>query len=135
MAAAEPLILSGQVQVTRGNRLPGPGLKPVASSSSGGQEVVAVLGRIQPVQFGDPYLPGSQLRAPILGRARSGPTGRFQLSIGPLASAPAEITVLLVVPGGFYLNRFEGSGSFAVERVPQARPQPIVLVDDRGVVF
>lgn len=134
VAGEAPLLLSGRIQKLQGNRQPGPGLKPAQGLASG-QELVVVLGRIQPVQLGDPFLPEAKLRAPILSRGRSGPTGYFQVPVPHPLPEPFEVTVLLVVPGGYYLNRFDGSGAFAAYHLPQASQQPIELVDDRGAVF
>jgi hypothetical protein len=108
--------------------MPAPGL-------ASGQDIVVVLGRIQPVQLGDPFLPEAKLQAPILSRGRSGTTGHFQLSVAQARPEPFEVTLLLVVPGGYYLNRFDGSGAFAAYRLPQASQQSIELLDDRGAVF
>jgi len=134
LAGEAPLILSGRIQKLQGNRQPGPDPMPALGPASG-QEIVVVLGGIQPVQLGDPFLPERNLRAPILSRGWSGPTGHFQLPVAHPLPEPFAVTVLLVVPGGYYLNRFDGSGAFAAYHLPQASQQPIELVDDRGAVF
>lgn len=134
LAGEPPLLLSGRIHRLRGNRQPGPGPMPAPGLASG-QDIVVVLGRIQPVQLGDPFLPEAKLQAPILSRGRSGTTGHFQLSVAQARPEPFEVTLLLVVPGGYYLNRFDGSGAFAAYRLPQASQQSIELLDDRGAVF
>lgn len=134
-AGEPPLILSGRIQTLRGSRQPGPG-QLRAPEMAIGQEIVLVLGRIDPVRLGDPFLPAAHLRAPILNRAKSGPRGDFRVSVmGKPTNQPFQVTILLVVPGGYYLNRFDGSGAFASYLLPQRTQQYIELVDDRGALF
>jgi hypothetical protein len=134
MAISPAVILTGSIQQLRGNRQPGPGLKPNPVMAVD-QEVIAVQGRIVPSQLGDPFLPSSKLRTPVISRARSDVNGRFQLAIPQAADSVDEVTLLLVVPGGYYLNRFGSSGSFATVPISQSDQQPILLIDDRGAVF
>jgi hypothetical protein len=134
MAKSPAVILTGSIQKWRGNRQPGPGLGPNPLVAVG-QEVIAVQGRIFPSQLGDPFLPSSQLRTPVLSRAPSNTNGQFQLVIPTEGTIQREVTLLLVVPGGYYLNRFDSSGSFATVQLPHPHQQPIVLIDDRGTVF
>ena len=56
----------------------------------------------------------------------------------PLDPAPAAgqpLTLFLVVSGGYYLNRFETSGSFASFSLPAAGSDSPLLIDDRGATF
>jgi hypothetical protein len=126
--------LHGSIQRLRGNQQPGIG-RAMAPSPAVDQEVVMVRGRVQPMQLGDPFLPAASLRAPILSRARSDASGSFHLLLEPALDHQQPLTLLLVVPGGFYLNRFEGSGHFATLTLPPSGGPPIVLVDDRGASF
>lgn len=134
MAGQASAQLSGSIQRVRGNQQPGIG-RHTAAAPAIDQEVVLVRGRVQPKQLGDPFLPAASLRAPILSRARSDESGRFHLPLDSALDQQQPLTLLLVVPGGYYLNRFDGSGNFATLAIPTSPDQPIVLVDDRGALF
>ena len=132
--AGEPLlILVGKIQRLSGNQQTGtePRQQPQAVA---GQEVVVVKGRVDPMQFGDPFLPVDRLKAPVISRGRSDALGSFRLPLQELSNDTREVTVFLVIPGGYYLNRFDGSGSFSAFDIRQSSPSPLVLTDDRGVV-
>jgi hypothetical protein len=134
LAEEAKMILYGSIQRVRGNRLPGPANSAVADVSKD-QEIVVVQGRINPLQLGDPFLPAAKLTAPIVGRGRSDATGTFKLEIANLPPENCDVTVLLVIPGGFYLNRFDSSGSFASFCLPQDFHKKINLIDDREAIF
>lgn len=134
--AASPasVILTGQIQRSHGNRLPGPaGAAPAQPLAD--REVVVVRGRVEPLQFGDPFLPLDQLKAAVISRGRSDGNGEFRLSIPVPSADQLEITVLMVVDGGYYLNSFGPSGAFASLMLPRSGPQPIRLVDDRDALY
>lgn len=137
-ALATPVLVDGRVIVISGNQLPGPGIPPPGPGR--GLTVVAVAGTIAPVQPGRPFLPATALRAPIIARARCNDQGRFRLSL-PRSTARSNasqqpLTLLLQVPGGYYLNHFDGEGRFASIPTPGAGDQPpIVLRDDRGALY
>ncbi|MFM8526336.1 MAG: hypothetical protein ACKOCM_12065 [Cyanobacteriota bacterium] len=136
-ALASPVLVDGTVMVIAGNRFPGPHLSPPQPGR--GMTVVAIAGRVSPAQPGQPFLPAAALRAPIIGRARCNAQGRFRLSLpqsrtSSSASDP-PLTLLLQVPGGYYLNHFDGEGRFASIRIPRPPDQPpILLRDDRGAL-
>lgn len=134
MLSKPVLTIHGQIKRHSGNRLPGPSLPPVTVAA--GQELVVVQGELQPQQLGDPFLPSPALKAPVLGRTRTDAHGHFQLTLPhPPATTRARVTVLLVVPGGYYLNAFDGAGRFASLSLPADAEQPLVLHDDRGALF
>lgn len=128
------VILTGKIQRLNGNRLPGP-VRPGVAGPLAGQEVVVVLGRVEPMQFGDPFLPVSELRAPLIGRGRSDASGAFAVRIASVSTEPLDVTLLLVVPGGYYLNSFAQTGAFASLTIGPTVPGPVLLVDDRDAVF
>lgn len=132
MAAPPPQILQGRIERQIGNRMPGPALPPAPPGAA--QELVAVDGALQPQQAGDPFLPAAALRAPVLGRTRSDARGAFSLRL-PAGMASRTVTLLLVVPGGYYLNAFDHTGRFASLNLPAAAGQPLILRDDRGALF
>ncbi|MEB3308587.1 MAG: hypothetical protein VKK98_10635 [Cyanobacteriota bacterium] len=127
------MIISGKVQRLTGDQRPGPGsrLPPVDLSD---QEIVVVAGAVQPREFGDPFLPVGHLKAPVISRGRTDALGCFRLMLDSHLSQTSQITIFLVVPGGYYLNRFDGSGSFAKAEIRQAAAAPIVLLDDRNAL-
>lgn len=132
MAAPPPHILQGRIERPAGNRMPGPALTPAPPAPA--QELVAVEGSIQPRQPGDPFLPAAALRAPVVGRTRSDGTGAFRLSLAP-GKSTRTVTLLLVVPGGYYLNAFDHAGRFASLSLPAATGRLLILSDDRRAVF
>ena len=134
MAVQASIPLCGSIQRLRGNQQPSIG-RSAAAAPAAAQDVVLVSGRVFPVQLGDPFLPAAALRASILGRARSDANGRFCIPLDPAPAAGQPLTLLLVVSGGYYLNRFEGSGSFASLSLPAAGSDPPLLIDDRGATF
>jgi hypothetical protein len=133
VAGAPSVILVGKIQRLQGNQQPGtePRQEPLAVA---GQEVVVVKGRVTPVGFGDPFLPLNRLNAPVITRGLSDADGSFRLPLRELSSDTSEITLFLVVPGGYYLNRFDGSGSFSALNIHQLSDNPLVLTDDRSAV-
>jgi hypothetical protein len=134
MAVQASIPLCGSIQRLRGNQQPSIG-RSAAAAPAAAQDVVLVSGRVFPVQLGDPFLPAAALRASILGRARSDANGRFCIPLDPAPAADQPLTLLLVVSGGYFLNRFEGSGSFASFSLPAAGSDPPLLIDDRGATF
>ena len=81
-AGESPLILSGRIQKLQGNRQPGPDPMPAPGPVSG-QEIVVVLGRIQPVQLGDPFLTRSQPPGSDLEPRAEWANGIFSIAGGP----------------------------------------------------
>lgn len=132
MAAAPAFTLHGRIQRLSGNRMPGPSRPPAPPSVH--QELVVVAGALRPWRQGDPFLPEAQLRASILGRTRSDGQGQFHLKVPAAPDGSAVVTVLLVVPGGFYLNAFDHQGCFASIDLREVS-QPLLLTDDRGALF
>jgi hypothetical protein len=138
-----PMTVEGRVILQRGNQMPGPHT-PIQGAGAGAP-VVAIGGYVWPQKPGKPFLPSNALRAPILGRARSDSQGRFRLTLPPGRSSTTgstkpgvvqRITLLLAVPGGYYLNRFDAQGRFASISLPVNGDQPpILLQDDRGATF
>lgn len=133
MAASPPLVLHGRIQRLWGNRMPGLSVPPLAPAAD--QELVLVEGQLRPLQLGDPFLPAARLRAPVLARHRSDANGQFRLALPSSGDPPDVVTVLLVVPGGYYLNAFDHTGCFASLALPAATQQPLLLRDDRGATF
>jgi hypothetical protein len=138
-----PMALEGRVIVERGNQMPGP-LTPNQRPGAGAT-VVAIRGYLSPQQPGQPFLPANALRAPILARASGDSRGQFRLTLPPSKTAAGgntksgvgqRITLLLAVPGGYYLNRFDAQGRFASISLPISADQsPILIHDDRGAIF
>ena len=137
------MTLAGRVIVQSGNQMPGP--RTPSQRPGAGTTVVAIGGYVAPQQPGQPFLAANALKAPIVGRARSDLQGRFTLTLPaskaaaagtPKAGAGQRLTLLLVVPGGYYLNRFDAQGRFASINWPISADQaPILLKDDRGATF
>lgn len=137
------MALEGRVILQSGNQIPGP--RTPSQRPGAGTTVVAIGGYVSPQQPGQPFLAANALKAPIVGRARSDIQGRFTLTLPaskaaaagtPQAGAGQRITLLLVVPGGYYLNRFDAQGRFASITLPISADQPpILLKDDRGATF
>ena len=140
VAMGTPLTLEGQVTAITGNQLPGPRTPPAQPGSN--RSVIAVEAQLSPLSPGQPFLPARSLKAPIIARSRCDALGRFRLQI-PAAkqgagtgTKPRRLTLLLVVPGGYYLNRFDAQGRFASLALPlSADDPPIVLRDDRGATY
>jgi hypothetical protein len=137
------MTLAGRVILQSGNQMPGP--RTPSQRPGAGTTVVAIGGYVAPQQPGQPFLAANALKAPIVGRARSDHQGRFTLTL-PASKAAAvgtnragagqHVTLLLVVPGGYYLNRFDAQGRFASIKWPISADQaPILLIDDRGATF
>lgn len=133
------IVLEGSVIVISGNQLPGP--RQAAPTPGLGCTVVALAGAVKPMQPGQALLPARSLKAPILARARCNPQGRFQLNVPAPAHWPstppdaARLTLMLEVPGGYYLNHFDGQGRYAAITLPlAAEPAPITLRDDRDAL-
>lgn len=137
-ALAAPMLVEGRVIIVSGNQLPGP---RTPKPSPGRQRiVVAMAGTVSPLQPGLPFLPASALRAPILSRTRCNDQGVFRLvlprSAASSSASERQLTLLLQVPGGYYLNHFDGQGHFAAISIPMTADQPpIVLRDDRGALY
>jgi hypothetical protein len=125
--------LRGRIVLQRGNQLPG--LRSQSFAGAAGV-VVMVSGQLSPLRLGDPFLPEAALLVPILASARSSSDGAFALRLPPQASWPARVTVLLKVPGGYYLNRFDAKGRFLSLQLPEDLSEAqLLLVDDRGASF
>lgn len=137
------MTLAGRVILQSGNQMPGP--RTPSQRPGAGTTVVAIGGYVAPQHPGQPFLAANALKAPIVGRARSDLQGRFTLTLPaskaaaagtPKAGPGQRITLLLVVPGGYYLNRFDAQGRFASITLPISADQPpILLKDDRAATF
>lgn len=136
--------VEGVVTEISGDQLPGPG--QVGPRPAAGCTVIAVSGPLTPLRPGEAFLPSQALQAPILARARCDSRGRFRLLVPAAGPAPQSsphstrtgrrLTLLLQVPGGFYLNHFDGQGDFASIELPLAADHPpIVLRNDRGALY
>lgn len=126
--------ITGRIERLSGNQLPGPG-SGLPSRPAAAQEIVVLKGCVEPVQLGDPFLPVARLKAPVLGRGRSDAAGVFAVELPAAGSALGEVTVMLAVEGGYYLNSFAASGCFSTVRVDGGEPGPILLRDSREAVF
>lgn len=138
-ALGTAVTLEGRVTMINGNQLPGPRTPPLQADAR--RTVIAVSGQLAPLQPGQAFLPARSLRAPIIARTHSNARGRFRLvvPVSPQASkitpTVQRLTLLLVVPGGYYLNLFDDQGRFASLALPlSADHPPIVLRDDRGAI-
>lgn len=140
-AMGAAITLEGQVIVISGNQLPGPRTPPALQPGSG-RTVVAVAGPLSPLTPGQAFLPARALKASIIARSRCNDQGRFRLALpaskqgSGTDSSPRLLTLLLVVPGGYYLNHFDGQGRFASLALPLGPDHPpIILRDDRGAIY
>jgi len=138
-SGARALVLEGSVVVIRGNQLPGP--RRIEPSPASACTVIAVAGAVMPLQPGQALLPARALKAPILARVRCNRQGRFRLTLPDPARWPIRLagtprlTLMLEVPGGYYLNHFDGEGQFVALGLPLASDRaPITLRDDRDAV-
>lgn len=124
-AAAEPLPVSGRVDRLSGDQLPGPDHRAVPRPAPG-RRVVAVAGTLP--AGGLPLWRAPLPHGRLLGQARTDGRGRFHLRL-----PPGVATLLIDVPGGFWLNSFDGRGDFSSVTV---RPglEPLRLLDDRGAL-
>ena len=137
------MTLAGRVILQNGNQMPGP--RTPSQRPGAGATVVAIGGYVAPQQPGQPFLAANALKAAIVGRARSDLQGRFTLTLPASKAAAAgtntagaghHVTLLLVVPGGYYLNHFDAQGRFASIHWPFSADQtPLLLIDDRGATF
>jgi len=132
--------LDGQVTVIRGNQLPGALTPP--SQPGARCTVVAVAAPLSPLHPGQPFLPARARNLPVIARARCNDQGRFRLvfpasnQATSTGASPSQLTLLLVVPGGYYLNHFDGQGRYASLDLPIAAGHPpIIIRDDRGATY
>ena len=134
MAAEVPQQLRGRVLQQAGNQFPGVdrGQSGIALAVA---DVVLVAGQLSPRQLGDPFLPARALTAATLARGRSRPDGSFALTLPATGVLPARATLLLKVPGGYYLNRFDDQGRFASIQLPQDLQRELLLNDDRSARY
>ena len=134
-ARRDPTQLEGKVVVMRGNQMPG--IRTAPQAPAAGAVVLAVSGLVAPLKSGQPFLPAGALKAPVLAKTRCDAQGHFRLILSRGSQAagqgiPQQVTLLLLVPGGYWLNRFDGQGRFASLSLPlPADHPPIVLIDDR----
>lgn len=125
-AASDGLIpVEGVVQRLSGNRLPGP-TAPSPAVLASGRRVVAIRGSLPAA--GQPLWSRPLPPERLLGSAVTDGQGRFRLLLPP---GPA--TLLIEVPGGFYLNSFDGRADFSSVTVAPGLA-PLRLVDDRGAL-
>jgi len=132
--------LDGQVTAIRGNQLPGVLMPP--SQPGARCTVVAVAAPLSPLHPGQAFLPARARKLPVIARARCNDQGRFRLVLPAshqatsTGASPQQLTLLLVVPGGYYLNHFDGQGRYASLDLPIAAGHPpIVIRDDRGATY
>ena len=119
--------VEGWLERVCGNQLPGPGPSLAAPTVAQGRRVLAIRGTLPAAArpLWTAPLPADRL----LGQARTDGHGRFRLLL-----PPGPVTLLIEVPGGYWLNRFDGCGDFTSLQV-QPGLAPVRLVDDRGAVF
>jgi hypothetical protein len=117
--------LEGRVERLSGDRMPGPGPRPQAAAAPG-RRVVAISGTL--AAAGQPLWRQPLPLARVLGSTLTDGAGRFRLEV-----PPGTVTLLIEVPGGYWLNRFDGQGNYASVSL---RPGlgPVLLLDDRGAI-
>lgn len=134
MIAAEAMpMLHGRIVHQQGNQLPG--VRQPQSRTGASGVVVVVAGPFSPRRLGDPFLPAAALQIPILASGRSSADGGFAVRLPPPVTWPERVTLMLQVPGGYYLNRFDDQGRFASLGLPEALRELQLLIDDRSAHF
>ena len=130
MPLQQPIILQAKVIRLIGNQIPGGGGRRQFVAPA--QEVIVVAGILQPTELGNPLLPQQAMNSEILLRARSDSNGFLTLRLPVDLKKPGRVTILLVVPGGYYLNRFDEHGNFSSLSLSEDLDDLLVLVDDRN---
>jgi len=88
--------------------------------------VVAVRGTLP--AGGRPLWSGPLPPQRLLAEATTVAGGHFQLVL-----PPGVVTLLIAVPGGYWLNRFDGRGDFSSVLLENGLG-PVLLLDDRGAL-
>jgi hypothetical protein len=124
-AAPAPLPLSGRVEQVAGDLMPGPGGRSTPRPAPG-RRVMAVRGTLP--AGGRPLWSGPLPPQRLLAEATTDADGHFQLLL-----PPGVVTLLIAVPGGYWLNRFDGRGDYSSVLLEHGLG-PVLLLDDRGTL-
>jgi hypothetical protein len=124
-AAPAPLPLSGRVEQVAGDLMPGPGGRRVPRPAAG-RRVVAVSGTLP--AGGQPLWSAPLPSHRLLAEATTDAGGHFRLFL-----PPGVVTLLIGVPGGYWLNRFDGRGDYSSVLLERGLGS-VLLLDDRGAL-
>ncbi len=130
MPVQQPIFLQAKVIRLSGNQMPGGGGGRQFAAPA--QEVIVVAGTLHPTELGNPVLSQQAMNSEILLRARSDSNGFLTLRLPLDLEKPGRVTILLVVPEGYYLNRFDEHGNFSSLSLSEDLNDLLVLVDDRN---
>lgn len=130
MPLQQPMFLQAKVIRLSGNQMPGGGGRRQFVAPA--QEVIVVAGILHPTELGNPLLSQQAMNSEILVRARSDTNGFLTLRLPLDLKKPGRVTILLVVPEGYYLNRFDEHGNFSSLSLSEYLDDLLVLVDDRN---
>ena len=130
MPLQQPMFLQAKVIRLSGNQMPGGGGRRQFVAPA--QEVIVVAGILHPTELGNPLLSQQAMNSEILLRARSDTNGFLTLRLPLDLKKPGRVTILLVVPEGYYLNRFDEHGNFSSLSLSEGLDKLLVLVDDRN---
>jgi hypothetical protein len=130
MPLQQPMFLQAKVIRLSGNQMPGGGGRRQFVAPA--QEVIVVAGILHPTELGNPLLSQQAMNSEILLRARSDTNGFLTLRLPLDLKKPGRVTILLVVPEGYYLNRFDEHGNFSSLSLSEYLDDLLVLVDDRN---
>jgi len=130
MPVQQPIFLQAKGIRLSGNQMPGGGGRRQFAAPA--QEVIVVAGTLHPTELGRPLLPQQAMNSEILLRARSDSNGFLTLRLPLDLEKPGRVTILLVVPEGYYLNRFDEHGNFSSLSLSEDLNDLLVLVDDRN---
>ena len=130
MPLQQPMFLQAKVTRLSGNQMPGGGGRRQFVAPA--QEVIVVAGILHPTELGNPLLSQQAMNSEILLRARSDSNGFLTLRLPLDLKKPGRVTILLVVPEGYYLNRFDEHGNFSSLLLSEYLDDLLVLVDDRN---
>ena len=130
MPVQQPIVLHAKVIRMGGNQMPGGGGSRQFAAMA--QEVIVVAGTLHPTELGNPVLSQHAMNSEILLRARSDSNGFLTLRLPLDLEKPGRVTILLVVPEGYYLNRFDEHGNFSSLSLSEDLNDLLVLVDDRN---
>lgn len=130
MPLQQPIILQAKVIRLSGNQIPGGGGRRQFAAPA--QEVIVVAGILHPTELGNPLLPQQVMNSEILLRARSDSNGFLTLRLPLDLPQVRRVTIMLAVPGGYYLNRFDEQGNFSSLSPSEELDKLLVLVDDRN---
>ena len=130
MPLQQPIVLHAKVIRMSGNQMPGGGGRRQFAATA--QEVIVVAGTLHPTELGRPLLPQQAMNSEMLLRARRDSNGFLTLRLPLDLPQVGCVTILLVVPGGYYLNRFDEQGNFSSLSLSEGLDKSLVLVDDRN---